>query len=356
MRKRGFTIAELLVAMGVFAVVTAILSVAYQAWQNYKKNEITREKVKAIEAAIKLAFMDNARTAQGCYSWSDGICASLTLTPVKVSDTQLQFNTLSGDVLNILKRFGCQINGNLPNIVVSCPDGFGRDMTFETENEHQFGLTYSAPYTGNYFKLVIHDSVGQTFEISLEDLEKRYVELSKNKLYTIANAIKQYIRTKRELELANVCDDPGQGQYDPAGGLGSWDDALIPWIWEAVSTDGQNSLTLCSGVEDTNSKCGCQNFSDTSIWSNDQNLCILDTGEELQRFLRNINLDVSYWSDAFGNPITVVPLADADGTPIADCPPPRPQPNYPRVNLYKTRVGIQDSTENWVYFIDVVNE
>jgi prepilin-type N-terminal cleavage/methylation domain-containing protein len=354
MRKKGFTIIELLVALGVIGFIMALFSVAIKEFRNYERIQHTKEVIKTLNFAIEKTFIDNAREGQNCYSWNDGLCASLTLTPVQIDDTTIQFNVYDNDIVNALKGVGCIVNGNLPNFTVQCYDGFGKLLKFQTINEHDFGQTYVVPYTGDSFKLVVKDSIGNSYVIDTSKLFSQYLTESKEKLYTIAEAVRKYVQTKRELELANVCDDPGQGDNDPAGGLGSWDDALVPWIWEAVSST-ENPLTLCSGVEDDNSKCGCSNFSDTSIWSNDDNLCELDTGDEMQRFLRNINLDITYWSDGFGNPITVVPLADNNGNPLG-CPPPRPQPNYPLVVLPKTRVGVKGNDNTWAIFIDIVNE
>ena len=354
---KGFTIAELLIAIAVLSFLMAMFTIAVKSFQHYRAIETTKEIVKALNTAIQKTFIENAKFVQGnCYGWNDGACSQLTLTPVQVDDYTIQFNVYDIQVYSLLKSVGCQIQGGLPNFSVRCFGGFGKPLKFQVVNGHNFGENYVAPYSGQYFELKITDGIGNTYAVRIDQLIDGYLEESKTKLYTIANAIRKYIQTKRELELANVCDNPGTGPNDPAGGLGSWDDAMVPWVWEAVSDTTGNPLTLCSGVEDSNTDCGCSNF-DTNIWSNDSDLCVLDTKNEVENFLRNINLDpTAYETDAFGNAIVIVPLADSQGNPISQCPPPRPQPNYPVVFLPKTRVGVKDNQGNWAIYVDVVNE
>jgi len=355
MRNRGFSIAELLIAMAVLSFLMGMLTLAMKGYERYRAIQTTKQIVKAINTAVQKTFIDNAKQGQSCYSWSDGICSQITLTPVQVDENTIQFNVYDPQVLDLLKSVGCQVQGGIPNFSVRCYDGFGKPLKFQVVNGHNFGQNYVAPYQNQYFQLKITDGIGNTYTVSIDRLINFYLEESKTKLYTLAQAIRKYIQTKRELELANVCDNPGTGPDDPDGGLGSWDDALVPWIWEAVSANGVNPLTLCQGEEDPNTHCGCANFQNTDIWSDDEALCVLDTGDEMLRFLGNLNLGLSYWTDAFGNPITVVPLADQNGNPIG-CPPPRPQPNYPQVILPKTRIGVRDANGNWAFYIDVVNE
>jgi len=354
---KGFTIAELLIAVAVLSFLLGMFTIAMKGYQNYRAIETTKEIVKALNTAIQKSFIKNAEFAQdNCYGWNDGLCSQLTLTPIQVDDYTIQFNVYDTQVYTLLKSVGCQIQGGVPNFSIRCYDGFGKLLKFEVDNGHNFGENYVAPYNGQWFQLKITDSLGNTYAIRIDEIINSYLEESKTKLYTIANAIRKYVQTKRELELANVCDDPGTGANDPAGGLGSWDDAMVPWIWEAVSDTTGNPLTLCSGVEDQNTKCGCSNF-DANIWSNDEELCVLDTSQEIRNFLNNIGLDpVAYETDAFGNAIVIVPLADSEGNPISQCPPPRPQPNYPTVFLPKTRIGVKDNEGGWAIYVDVVNE
>jgi len=111
----------------------------------------------------------------------------------------------------------------------------------------------------------------------------------------------------------------------------------------------QNPTAICSGIE-TSTNCGCSSFGINDNWERNNAYCVIDTRTEIQRVLTNLGLGWNYATDGFGNPVTIVPIADANGNPV-NCPPPRPQPNYPILNLGKKVIGVRDALGNWIYYI-----
>jgi len=355
MKSKGFSILELLVVLTIVSLAMGLVYTTITAVRNWEKISLTKKVIKALNDAVEMNFRSNSRFASSnCYGFSDGLCSQITLTPLLLDEHTLQFNTYDANVVSLLRSVGCVVEGNLPNFTVRCYDGFGKLLTFREENEHQFGTPYTAPYKGEFFTLDILDSIGNRYQINLRRVEEFFIDLSKEKLSTVAGAIKDYVSQKRRLELVNICDDNGTSEFDPPGGLSSWDDSEVPWIWQAL---GSKPFALCEGVENSDTGCGCTNFSNTTIWRTSQDWCVLDSSEEIRTFLRNINLDIFYETDAFGNPIVVVPIADSEGNPLEEaCPPPRPQPFYPLAIVTKTRVGVKDENGNWVLYTDVTGQ
>ncbi len=353
--RKGFSILELLVVLTILSISMGLVYTTITAVRNWEKISLTRKVVRALNDAVEMNFRSNARfVSSNCYGFNDGLCSQITLTPILFDNHTLQFNTYDAELINLLRSVGCRVEGRLPNFVVRCYDGFGKLLTFRERNPHRFGVPYTEPYGGNFYSLTILDSIGTTYRIDLRKVEEFFVDLSKEKLSTLAGAIKDYVSQKRRLELVNICDDNATSDLDPPGGLGSWDDSEVPWIWQAL---GGNPFALCEGVEDADSGCGCANFEDNSIWRNSPEWCVLDTLEEVRLFLRNLNLDTSYETDAFGNPLTVVPIADSRGEPLPGaCPPPRPRPYYPSPIVVKTRVGVRDENGNWAFYVDITGE
>lgn len=349
---------EILIVMGMVSFFLMLGNLWLKGMNNAKASKETLEKVKVFQEAIRRNFFSNLQyVEQNCYGWNDPTCSVLTLTPVIVNSNTLQFNTYNLDILSLFQRIGCSITGTVPNFSVQCYDGRGRLFSFTDVNAHNFRVPYTVPYQNNsdanYYVLRITDSLGHTYAVDLAKEMLWALSNSSEKLTDIGNAIKSYVRNKRILELTNVCGTNSTSSQDPAGGLLSSDDALVPWIWQALT---QPSTVLCSGVEDTANGCGCLNFSNTSVWSQDRAMCDLDSRSELLSFLSNLNLGNRYLTDGFGNGIDVVPLADNNGNPISNCPPPRPSEFYQSIGVPKTRVGVKGSSGNWVYYIDVINE
>lgn len=350
MKNRGFSVMEILIYMGIVSIFIAIAGLWQKHISHIRAINETKERVAVLQEAIRREFLSNIDYAErNCYGWSDVGCSVITLFPIVVNANTLQFNTYDVSVINALRKVGCTIQGDLPNFSVQCRDGFGQLLNFQDAFRQNFGTDYLDYYRGNRYSLTIRDSLNTQYILDLnKELDWAYSRTIE-KITEISTAIKQYVRTRRIAELTNVCDT-GTGANNPSGGLHSADDALVVWVWQAL---GNSPFALCSGIEDTTSNCGCRDFNN-NIWITDNAYCVLDQRAEMFRFLSNLGLGSRYMTDGFGNRLTVVPLADANGNAI-NCPPPRPQPFYPVLGIEKSRIGVFDGV-NWVYYIDVVGE
>ncbi len=352
-RDNGFSIMEILVVMGLLSFFLMIGTLWVKQIKSVSASKETLKKIEIFQEAIRKNFFSNLRYAEAnCYGWGDTACSVLTLTPILVDANTLQFNTYDLSILDMFQRAGCKITGDVPNFSVQCYDGRGVLFSFRAQNEHSFGVSYIEPYLNKNYSLEITDGLGKKFLLDIDKEINWALSISTEKITEIATGVKTYIRTKRILELTNVCGTEDT-TTNPSGGLNSADDAVIPWIWQALQSP---ATTLCSGIEDTATNCGCSTFTDTTIWSNDSNLCELDRRGELITFLSNLNLGIRYLTDGLGNSLTIIPLADSSGNPIADCPPPRPQQFYQVIGISKTRIGVKDSAGNWVYYVDTIGE
>ena len=344
--KKGFIIWEILLLIGVISFLFPIVWNFMKVSEDKKRTEITRKRIQALEEAIRVMYVSNLRFAeQNCYGWRDALCSGLTLTPYPTADpTVIVMQTNNARVYDTLRNVGCSVN----NGQVSCVDGWGNPFTFEITNAHFPNQDYTAPYTGNFFSMNVSWSRGSAV-ITLNKEIEWSLSRTEYKLSEIATAIKRFTRNVRLAELTNVCNTVGTSANDPAGGLRSWDDAMVPWVWKVVS---QNPNVLCSGVENS-SGCGCTNHNQIQNWERGNAWRVVDTGNEWNRVLNNLNLPVQYRVDGFGNALDLVVLADANGNPLFV--PPRPQPYYGNSGIWKTRVGVLDFGVWYVYF-DIVSE
>lgn len=351
---KGFSIAELLVVLSVAAVMLAIGNVWFKQLQNLRGVDYTQEVVSTLHQAMVNTFFDNIKYSEDyCYGWNNGSCANLTLFPIVVNPTTLQFNTFDTNVINMLARAGCIVNGNAPNFTVECYDGWGQLLQFSESNYQNLGSNYTLPYQNQFFSLTVNDpKTNATYNITLDKEITWALSRTTEKVSQLASAIKNYVRIRKIQELGNPCDNGNGTPNDPPGGLYSDDIALIPWIWQAT---GYNPLTLCSGITDTTNNCGCVSLDNSTAWPQGSNICVLNQQSDVDNFLKNLNLGNKYATDGFGNPLTIVPLADSNGNPI-NCPPPYPGEYYPVLGIEKTRIGVKDSNNNWVYYVDVIGE
>lgn len=350
-RERGMAVWEIFIVMGFIAIFVPIIWNFAKVYETKKRIDMTRERIKAIEKAVKVMYVSNLQFAeQNCYGWNDGPCVGMALTPTPVGGNPtntLDFVTNNNLVYSVLRNVGCEVNGTQ----VRCQDGWGDWMTFTLDHYHRPNTSYLDPYQGNFFRMRVNYRMGAV-EITIGKEIEWSLALTNAKLSEIATALKRFVRGRRLLELTNVCNNFPTSPTDPSGGLGSWDDALVPWVWKVVS---QNPNSLCSGVE-TASGCGCSNHNAPSNWERNAGWTTVDTANEWNRVLANLLLGTNYRVDGFGNALDFVPLADSNGNPIFPFPPPRPRPSYPVNNgLYKSRVGVLEGGI-WHVYYDVVYE
>lgn len=351
--KKGFVVMEIIIFLAVIATLAPIAFQLMKVSENSNKISITKTRIKALSNTFERVFYENiAYVEQNCYGWTDASCTNLSATPVIQDSTTLIFNTFDSIALNSLISVGCQVTGSVPTYSVRCYDGYGNLMNFSGNNLHSTGNEYIAPYLNNYPQITIQTTNAVNTVLDISGQVNTALVHTEQKINEIANAIKVFVRTKRIEELGNTCGG-NNGSLDPAGGLMSSDDAVIPFVWEAFSV---NPATLCSGIEGETGDCGCSSHTNTNNWETLSSYCTIDTDIEISRFLANLDLGNKYKTDGLGNTITIVPLADSSGNE-ATCPPPRPQNNYVGLSsLPKTRIGVRNILGTWVYYTDIFSE
>ena len=352
-KKRGFLSLEIILFLIVIAIMTPIAMRLMKSSENSNKVEVTKVRIKALSEAIERVFTENADYAQNnCYGWGDVACSSLTLTPTVKNINTLSFNTLDSLAVQTLIAVGCNVSGTAPNYDVKCFDGYGKLMKFNGLNLHSKGSIFTTPYTNNYPQLTINSTNAVPAIISIAKSVTNAKTVTAQKLNTIASGIKNYVRGKRIAELGNTCGTANTAT-NPTGGLDSTDDAIVPYVWQLFSV---SPTTLCSGVENTTSNCGCTSMTNSNNWETSNAFCVINSNLEMNRLLTNLGLGSKYRTDGFGNILTIVPLSNSTGS-ATTCPPPRPTPEYTGLtSIPKTRIGIEDSAGQWADYIDVFSE
>lgn len=351
--RNGIIAMEIILFLIVIAIVAPMAIEMLNVSKNSMKVKITKTRIKALSQVIENVFVQNATYAQkNCYGWNDGVCSSLTLTPIIENATTLNFNTTDTLAVKALISVGCNVTGSAPNFHVQCYDGYGHLLKFSGLNLQTKGYDYTDPYQNKYPQIKVTATHGIPAIISIPQTINNAKVATMQKFNTIANAIQKYVRGIRIAELGNTCGTTNTSN-NPSGGLSSTDNAIVPYVWESVAS---TPYALCSGIENTKSNCGCKSFGQNTYWEQSSSYCTLNTSTTINRILTNLNLGTRYKTDGFGNKIIIVPLSNANGQPI-NCPPARPHPNYTGLTaIPKTRVGVKNSSGQWVDYIDIISD
>jgi len=352
--RNGYVVLEIIMFMAIIALMAPTVLEMLKSSQNQNKIDISQTRVKAISEALERVFVENTNYVRdNCYGWSDVACSNISATPEVIDANTLRFNTLDVLAVNALMNVGCSVTGGAPTYDVQCFDGYGNLMSFAGLNLHTPATQFISPYNNQYPEITITTTNARAVTVGIPTLINNALAESSQKINTISNAVKTFVRAKRIAELGNTCGSSNNGVADPAGGLDSADDAIIPLVWESISSSPR---TLCSGVENTTSQCGCSSHQDSRNWETSGNYCVIDSDTEMNRFLANVGLGSQYKTDGLGNALVLVPLSDNNGDAVS-CPPPRPQNNYTGLsNLPKSRIGVRDSVGTWVKYTDLYSE
>jgi len=350
--RKGFTALELILVIGFLAMISPTLFNLLTSIKSNSSRKITNEKISVIQEVVKRIYMINLQEVENnCAGWSDLACSQLSLTPSIISTTKLGINTKSTAVIKTLKDIGCSVTGTNPQYQVECFDGKGQNLNFAGINLHVPNTLYSSVYANNLPRLDINSTDGRTRSVNFSDETSYSLSHSTQKLNDIGNAIKSFTRIAKMREVNNVCSDVATSAQNPQGGLASFDDVLIPWVWKITAS---NPNDICSGIQDTSTNCGCSSATVLN-WETDSQYCSIDTDTELTRVLGNLGLGNLYRTDGFGNRITIVPMSDANGNSVS-CPPSAPSPLYVNTPMQgKVRIGAYNGV-TWFTYIDVYSE
>jgi hypothetical protein len=355
---------EVIMFLGFLSLIVGIF---YSIYRNYQKQRDILEVKKEVEVIFD--FLRNLYTSNlkaildGCSGFRS---CPYTLTPEPVDENTFRVHLFDIALLNKIRGY-CKIEESGRNSYdISCYSAYaGRPFRVTILNYQQYQKPYYAPYRGNYFTIELQEpALGTRFALRLDtEINKSLLDTA-NKLETLKQAIQSWTKLRYDLALANECGEDDNPPTDPVGGLGSWDDELVAWIWQLFgtapyqNTDRGEMPILCRGIDtgcDCGENCGCPNFvNNPNVWRNDDSFCVIDSSDEWDLFLQNLEIDPKYMLDGFGNLLTFVPLSDANGNPL-NCPPPPPRCCYPYDIPKKGSLGIYDTDRGeWVYRIEIV--
>ena len=367
-RKKSLGLGLVLEALGFLFFITILSAIAiglYKSYQNYKRVSETKQ-----EMAILFNFFRNLYTSNlefiknGCTGFNN---CPYVLTPIPINQATFRVYIANLSLLNKIKRY-CSIEqvGNNAYDITCYSQYSGKPLRVDIQNYQQYHEDFLAPYYGKYTSITLTEPV-LNFNATLildNEINKSLLDTA-SILKTIKQAIESWVKMRLNLAIGNACGDTATSETDPVGGLGSWDDVLIPWIWQAFGynpftyTNRGRIPTLCQGVDSgcqCGSNCGCLNFlNNPDVWRNDQNLCMVHDATEFARFLNHIGLNANYITDGFGNLLTFIPLSDNSDNPSPLCPPPPPSCCYRYDIPKKGTLGIYDYANNrWAYRIEIV--
>jgi len=191
---------------------------------------------------------------------------------------------------------------------------------------------YGSAYSKKFTFVSLYDSFREKSFEKLKDLKNRLLDFHKKQLLK---------------ELRNNCSSTD-------GGLDSWDDTYIPWIWLVNSTQSKKyQKYICSSSANT---CKCTNLSLASATSVAMTLTGLwQTKAEYMSYyssdttkwsnmLKNLNLPTKYYTvDSVGNFFKIVFFSDGDSKTLKYnstdyTPPPKPTEYYNESNNYTYKV------------------
>jgi len=355
---------EVLGFMAFLAVLTGAFLMLYKAYTKQSKVVQTKEEIERIFQFFRMTYVSNLKFAKnGCIGFEN---CPYTLTPEPITDTTFRVHLGDVSLLNVLKGYCSVENTGENQYDVTCYSAYsGEPLEFKIENYHEYQKPFLAPYEGKYTSITITEpTLGFSATLVLNNEINKSLLDTAEILRSLKQAIEAWARRRLELAIGNACGDTSTSPTDPEGGLGSWDDVLIPWVWQAFGyspftfTPQGVIPTLCQGIDggcQCGSNCGCTNFlNDPNVWRADLNLCKVYDVEEWGRFLDHLGLSITYATDGFGNLLTFVPLSNAEGEP-SNCPPPPPSCCYPYDVPKKGTIGIYDHENGrWLYRVETI--
>ena len=368
MKEKSLGLSLVVEVLGFFMFLSVLIGIAVvlkKAFDNYKRIEETKIEMNRLFDFFRDLYTSNlAFIKNSCNGFKN---CKYTLTPEPVSDTTFRVHIADLSLLNRLKGY-CKIEQTGDSQYdITCYSAYsGQPLQIDIENYQKYQQPFLAPYYGKYTSITITEPIlGFNATLVLDtEINKSLLDTA-TILKTFKNAVKNWAKKRYRLAIGNDCGNSSTSPTDPVGGLGTWDDVLIPWIWQAfgynpyTTTSRGKIPTLCQGVDEgckCGNNCGCQNFlNNPNVWREDSNLCMVHNPQEFNTFLTNIGLSDSYMTDGFGNLLTFVPISNANDKPSSLCPPPPPSCCYPYDIPKKGTVGIYDYKNNrWVYRIEII--
>ena len=365
--ERGFVLAQdILIFIGVLALTTSFILLYFiPAVKSAKAAKLNVEQRIAVKNILSYVWLTNLKYAErNCVGWDSNNCRGLTLTPWLYGNYDsntgacdnnpvpypsspgtpqvgcfLAVNVLVNEadkVEGMFRGARCSViqrnenysgNPNVVQLIVSCVDGSGKRTAWLISNPHIPNEIYD--YQNPTQVQIMYPISGGPSAVRRIDLSRVWefsYQRTQRKAYTLLSALKSFHRRVKMMNMSQPCTADG--------GMNSWDDSVVPWVWLVLSSGGN---LLCSGSEADNYPCGCSSLEGTWVVDSfasddvDSNPNTVRYEGEWDRVLQNLGLGPEYRTDGFGNPFTLVLLSAENGGPIVFSAstlnaPPRPKP------------------------------
>ena len=309
-----------------------------------------------------------------CYGWADADCENLSLLPAVSEDGRVvEIRTVvrsgnSSPLISLLRRAGCSsavqelesvakaigdevVEFSVVSISFSCQVS-GNEILFSVGRGHPPGtdptwIYYETPYV----KMDVLSRKGalRRRRFVIFDEERAFgLEESRRRAVLLAITLRNFHHRQLAFENLNPCSPE-------EGGLNSWEDFVLPWIWRLVS----ETVELCEGTDNAITGCGCMNNAVSTYWRTSASYAVLGRKSEWESVLPFVDLPLRYKTDWFGNRFWLVILSDPDGTArdwssTGDRYPLRPVPfSCSKVDC-STTAGVSRDTVSTYYTLDLL--
>jgi hypothetical protein len=323
----GYTTLELIASITILMLILGSTSFYYFKLFDVKNKHITLENFDRIFSAFKghyTAIISDAVTSPSWIPYSNR--AILPVTVGGNPSTTIRIYT--DNVLDLLVGAGCEMIGTGSGYRdLRCIDAWGNAVRFSMTNMRpaksltspsQVAFDPRIPVLITVTSAGVDRTMGTGDDITAEwssaRLDEKYIKETERKIQTIAEAIRQYQKTRMYAEIFD------NNQLQPADAI------LIPWLWQLTAADSTSAYLKCQITDIVSCRatvsCKCDNY-DNTVWRT-STYSKFDT-TVVPGIISNLGLPSLYAKDAFGMMMSIDLLwAASDSGNV----PPVPQDNY----------------------------
>jgi len=333
--KRGFSLVEISLGLAILSIITLTILRLISTIKQDTAQAQERYQVLTLQKAIKNSFLEVVSMVENsCYPENDGYsplswgyrhprCQNTSPLPYMPSQGVLRYDVNLSNDPRLLNRIVSNYSGvcvlqrtdNQTFVELFCPNLLS--LTYDTNARFH---SPNNPFPTNTAPTVIVNVRREGFSnpirytFSLDDLfqERRNYSLKK------FQDLMERLRTESQYLSHEEFNNP------PPRGLPSGDDVLVSYFWKVFSDDYNRAKnTLC----DTAGGNVCVNY-DAVVWRRG----ILSQTVAIRRAVQNLmNGEVKYFTDGFGNAVSLIPFVSQCGNDLSTCQafsPPVPQKFY----------------------------
>lgn len=335
MKERGFTLVELALSLAILSVITLATFKLLTRVRADAQLSQERYRVYVLERAIKTSFLDVVSVVErNCFPSSDSFsvlswgylhssCGNTSPLPYLSSTSVLRYDVNLGldpslrnrIVGNFVGACVLQRTDNSTYLELFCPDLIS--LTYDGATRFHSLSNHFPTHPPSRVEVQIRRRGWTnpiTYTLSLDDLFQERQRYSVQKMQELMEKLRSESQYLSNAEFNNP----------PPTGLPSGDDVLVPYFWKVFSNDYSNAKnTLCN----TGGGNTCTNYT-SSVWRTgtvSQTLL-------LRRVVQNLmNGEVRYYTDGFGNAVSLVPFVSRCSSSLSSCSvssPPVPQRFY----------------------------